>query len=143
MKVRHYANLSNGVFCECFARETVDAFTRIQSTALEQKLWSSVVHGAGPDLLMHLAMGVRCVVHDVSERERRTRAVHQGLPWLRGVCQLAWGEPLSTVRSRSGMNVTRYVERTWSELDSSTRSHLKYFGRWHTAGAPVCLEACW
>jgi len=137
---RHYANLTNGMFCPCLRGEA-DAFCRIQSTHCEQKRWGDVIVGAGPDLLMRLAMGEKCVVHDVSERPRMTRALWQGVPWIRYACERSWGIGVSGVASRSGMNVTSYAEQCYAELSDPVRAHLAYFGRWSQRG-PVQLHAC-
>lgn len=123
--MNHYANLSNGIWCACGS--PMDGVTRIQSTACEQKLWDSVVWGAGPDLLYWLAAGECVTVHDVSERPRMPRALWQGVPMLRYFCERAWGLEPGPVLFRNGNVGTAYAEQSWRSLPDPVRNHLQYF----------------
>lgn len=120
----HYANLTNGVLC---APEG-SRYCRIPSTWCEQKQWGKVLYGAGPDLLAMLAVGRPVVVHDQSERRRRTRAQWQGLSWLRYATARAWGITPWREFSRGGVDVTHYWERQYDLLGDTDRRWLEYFG---------------
>lgn len=133
----HYANLTRGLLCPF----TATRFCRIQSTHCEQKQWGRVLHGAGPDLLMHLALGIEVVVHDRSERDRPTRAQWQGLEWLRIACSLAWGSSHSPVRGRGGVAMTCYLEQMWRDLPRPDQRYVTYYGR-YSRGRPVQVRGC-
>lgn len=135
----HYANLTNGLLCG----PATAGLIRIPSTFCEQKMWGRVIYGAGPDMLATLARGYPVVVHDQSERQRNTRAQWQGLSWLRYACSAAWGLPLPTEYSRSGMNVTGYWEGVYRGfLADSDRAWLGYFKRFADGLEVVDLQPC-
>jgi hypothetical protein len=140
----HYANLSNGLGCPHLEGHLVPPrVVRVQSTWCEQQRWGDVLLTAGADLLYHLARGERCVVHDVSERDRETRACWQGLSWLRWALSRAWGvAPEPEVFKPSGMAAGRFWERTWLGLDDVPRTYAGRFRQWHRGG-PVDLRSCW
>jgi len=141
----HYANLTNGLHCPHLDLEHVPnlRIVRIQSTWCEQKRWGDVLLTAGADLLYQLARGETCVVHDVSERPRESRACWQGLSWLRYALAVAWGlpEPRETVREHE-VNVTPYWRDVWAGLDDVPRTYARRFRRWHAGGA-VDLRSCY
>ncbi|MBF6332449.1 hypothetical protein [Nocardia transvalensis] len=90
MSAVHFANLTRGLLCPHLVGYEV-RYTRIQSTSCEQKRWHDVIFGAGPDLLMTMALGRLAIVHDQSERPRETRAMWQGLVFVRRACEHLWG----------------------------------------------------
>lgn len=136
--ILHYANLTNGVIC---APEG-SAFTRIPSTWCEQKLWSKVLYGVGPDILAVAAAGRTVVVHDQSERQRQTRAQWQGLSWIRYACSVAWGLEEPEECSRNGWDVTPYWRRMYASLDKSDRAWLEYY-RPAVRAEFVNINPCW
>ncbi len=141
----HFVNLSNGVLCmgdtEHFPLPAEAHWTRIQSTACEQKRWADVLRDAGPDLLIHLAVGYDVVVHDQSERPRVTRACWQGVPWIRYACQVAWTGRADPVKSRNGMDVTDYFEKQWRRLKHADRQRVRYFKKFYRGG-PIAIAPC-
>lgn len=140
--VYHAANLSRGVLCPCFANRPADLFLRIQSTACEQKRWGQVLLSLGSHVLCLLANGCTVIVHDLSEKPRTTRALWQGVPWIRYALQRAWCLPPTPVVSRNGMIVTEYAERCWRELSGSTKNELKYFRKMNPSAVNIfgCQE---
>lgn len=127
----HYANLSRGVLCPCLPPG--HGYVRIQSTACEQKRWGQVALSLGPDVLVRLRRGVNVVIHDVSEKPRVTRAMWQGVPWIRYALRRAWGLPGGKVVSRSGMDVTSYADECWKNLPHTVRKELAYFKKFGDA----------
>jgi hypothetical protein len=139
----HYANLTNGRACPHLGEVPDRRVVRVQSTWCEQKRWGDVALTVGADLLFHLARGETCVVHDVSERDRESRACWQGLSWLRYACSVAWGLPEPAEYVRNGrVYVTHYWRGVWFDLDRKERTYLRRFREWH-AGDPVDLRSCW
>lgn len=129
MTVYHTANLSRGVLCPHLIDTQPDIFLRIQSTACEQKRWDQVALSLGPHVLYLLSSGHTIIVHDFSEKPRTTRALWQGVPWIRYALEKAWGLTPSPVISRNGMDVTEYTEECWKSLSDSTKKELGYFSR--------------
>lgn len=138
----HAANLSRGLLCPHLGIRKPDLYVRIQSTACEQKRWAQVALSLGPHVLTLLATGSIVIVHDFSEKPRTTRALWQGLPWLRFALARAWSLEPESVISRSGLDVTDYAERCWRALPRTTRKELSYFKRFkpHTIWLYGCQE---
>lgn len=133
----HFLNLTNGLACADHAPNP--HYTRIQSTALEQKRFAEVLDHAGDDLLMHLALGRHVTIHDVSERPRRTRALWQGVPWVTYALQRAWGLPLTPATIRSGEDCTRYFERHYRALTEPQRRRVQYYRKFNPTGVRIGL----
>ena len=136
----HVANLTNGLFCPHI--EDIDnlRYSRIQSTHCEQKRWAQVVQGAGPDILMNLALGHSVIVHDKSERRHETRACWQGLAFIRFACETRWGLPVSPVLdNRPGM--TAYFREVLNRIGEPTLRLIDYYQRFNGA-YPLDLRSC-
>lgn len=122
-------NLSNGLACEGHCHEPT--FTRIQSTALEQKRWEAVIHGAGPDFFYRLAVARELIFHDQSERPRLTRAYWQGIPFLRHVFNHCMDLPEVPALMRGGCNVNSYFNDViLYQLSDSILKEVKYFKKY-------------
>lgn len=91
--MRHFINLSNGVEALANLRARTDwAFVRLTSTALEQEDWLRIFGSeVSDDLLMWLALGHVCVLHDRGTRRRNSKTVYQGVPVIRHVLASVWG----------------------------------------------------
>lgn len=136
-----YANLTRGVWCPHISG-VPSRYTRIQSTACEQKNWPDVIHGAGPDLLMHIALGEHVIVHDLSERDRETRAMWQGLTFVRRVCERFWHLPLTPIRGRGGSTMEAYFDEQIPQLPTSIKRHIRHFGKYVETDS-IALDSCW
>lgn len=122
-----YVNLSGGM---PWLREFPDArFTRIQSTACEQKRWGTILREAGYDFLYSLASGTEVEIYDCSRRPREPRALWQGLPWIVYACQRTWGCPVDRVISRNGMDVTDQLETQYRALTDEELAGVRWVGR--------------
>ncbi|PPJ36451.1 hypothetical protein C5E45_20620 [Nocardia nova] len=140
----HFANLSRGLLCEHL--HSIDPssmrFCRIQSTSCQQKRWSDIVTGAGPELLMALARGVPVRVHDVSERNRETRAMWQGVAFLRRACETVWGLPTTPVLGRGGASMQAHFDHAIRNLAARDRRQIRYY-RPHVRTTQLHIESCW
>lgn len=135
-----FVNLTRGLLCGCDIQHP--HFLRIQSTHCEQKLWGRVLHDAGPDLLMHFAWGEPVTVHDLSEKPRVTRALWQGLPWIRYATERIWnGSALTEPMVRGGVSVSGYFDEQFRLLDKSVVKWVGYFGK-HWCGEPIKYDLC-
>lgn len=114
---------------------------RIQSTQCERKQWESVLYGAGPDLLYQLARGAYVVVHDTSERPRLTRAVWQGLPFIRRSCELLWGLALSPIEGRGGRMMEQYFDTVLRDLSGPVRNYVRHYGQ-YLCTSRLSLQGC-
>lgn len=127
----HFLNLSNGLACA----QHIDGpphYTRIQSTLCEAKRWDLVLAQAGDDLLYHLATGADVTVHDESERDRQTRAMWQGLEFIRYSAERAWGLEPRKVWSRNGMNVTAYAAQSYDGVPDRIKDMVRYHRKYVT-----------
>lgn len=123
---KHYINLTNGLeFLSLCPGDT--GYIRIQSTACEQKRWDFILQDLDTDLLFELARGTKCVVYDAGKRGE-SRALWQGLPWIRYVLARVWMDREDKAFCR-GHNVTKYFAECYEKLDRRTLAKLKYFRR--------------
>lgn len=139
MKV-DFLNLSRGIACASHVAGV--RYCRIQSTACEQRLWPSVIYGAGVDLAVALATGMDITIHDESERPRYTRALWQGVPALRHFAGRAWGIPSGKAIMRNGHDASGYFDEQWGRMDDSTKRWLRYFGRFVSVDAVPVVRFC-
>lgn len=125
MQTINYINLTNGI--ESIPSVEEHRFIRIQSTACEQKRWDFIIQDLDNDFLMNLAVGNRCVVHDYGANKPVSRALYQGLIFIRFCIELCWfGEVLSEPNVK-GNNCTKYFHGLYCNLENRTLLKLKYF----------------
>lgn len=92
---RHYVNLTNGLES---LPELVDAgalwsFLRLQSTTVERQDWVKLfLTDLSDDLLMHLALGWRCVIHDRGTNRPLSKTIYYAIPLVRYVLDRRWYE---------------------------------------------------
>ena len=125
--VKHYLNLTNGIeSLPSLPEGEPFGFVRIQSTACEQKRWDFLLCDLDADLLLNLAIGTRCVIHDYSSRKNVPRAIYQGVELIRYVLYRHWlrTEITCTVHK---VNVTRYFSEVYRELKPPTLKRLAYY----------------
>lgn len=139
--MRHYINLTRGLFCPHMDGCDDPYFTRIQSTACEQKLWPAVLSGVGPDLLTFLAAGGGVVVHDLSEKDRETRAMWQGLKFIKRACETFWDLPLSEIDGRGGKPMQDYFDVEIASLPTTTKRQFRYYRQFNPT--QVNLVSCY
>jgi hypothetical protein len=101
---------------------------RIQSTACEQKRWSFVIEDLDHEFLIRAARGDLCRLWDASSRKLVSRAVYQGLPWIRYAMERRWLDATSPVLVR-GHNVETYFDRCYRQLSRRAVGKLDYAGK--------------
>lgn len=135
-----FANLTNGLeWCKLLRP---DGYVRIQSTHLEQKLWSKVIEDLDYTFLLPLVAGQRCVVLDGSHRKDGvSRAIYQGLPWIKYVVELRCkGIESQDIRVK-GNNVAALFAYESRKLSQNAKAKLAYAKKFADAyGEPVRLE---
>lgn len=140
----HFANLTRGLLCPHLPPLDIThvRYCRIQSTSCEGKRWRDIIIGAGPELLMAMAHGVPTVVHDVSERDRETRAMWQGLAFVRRTCETVWGLDLTPIDGRGGLSMQDYFDHEIRNLDRPTVKLVRHF-RQHLETDRINVTSCW
>lgn len=144
-EIYHFRNLSRGLLCPC--QTTRPHLIRIQSTRCEQKDWERIIHEVGAELLYTLAKGNIAMVHDVSERDRETRACWQGLSWIRYATFRTWypdNEKVPDEKSRTGHPLNPYWEEQFKRLSRPTRHLLRYYKQYiDKPQNSIYLRSCW
>lgn len=125
--VKHYLNLTNGIESLPHLPAGVTfSFVRIQSTACEQKRWDFILQDLDSDLLLNLAVGTRCIIHDYSNKKSVPRAIYQGVEWIRYALTAHWlGERYPVVVRN--FNAAAYFDEVYRQLQKPTRQKLSYF----------------
>lgn len=122
----HYYNLTNGI--EDLNQDHEARFVRIQSTLLEQKHFGQVIRELDNDLLMHLALGYKCVIHDKGSRNGKiSRACWYGIPWIKYCLERAWLDIVPKIAPVKTYNLAQYFGQQYKKLDQSEKRKLLYF----------------
>jgi len=137
-----YYNLSNGLNCPHTRLIFPRRFCRIQSTSCEQKRWDAVIYGAGPDMLMTLALGHPVTVHDRSEKPRETRAMWQGLAFVKRACETIWGLDLSPIEGRGGKSMEQYFDEQIFQLPDPVWNFVRFYGKYAQLDH-IRVKSCW
>ncbi len=125
--VNYYLNLTNGI--EFLDRPDFNIkeykFVRIQSTACEKHLWDKILMDLDYNFLLDLALGNEVIVCDTSQRKIISRALYQGLEFIRFVLNKYWlgKDIIPYVRN---MNCSEYFQKEYKKLDNKTFKKLKY-----------------
>jgi hypothetical protein len=93
MKTRHHLNLTNGLEAApaLVAVGGSLAFLRLQSTTIEHEDWGALLGAeVSDDILMHLALGWRCVIHDRGTRRPLSKTIYFAVPLVRYVLNRRW-----------------------------------------------------
>ena len=127
MKTIHYINLTNGI--EWVTHIMVEyhnadiRFIRLQSTHCEQKLWDDVIANIDADFLMNLALGNKCIVYDDSAHSDTSRAVWQGMLFLRMAINKRWFDSTGIINDSQH----RYLSGVINNLSKPSKNKLDYF----------------
>lgn len=128
---RHYVNLTNGIEAIPNLNATDYGFIRIQSTACEQHLWDRLLQDLDYDFLMHVALGDTCIIHDYGTNKPRSRAMYQGVEFIKYVLYKRWlnMEYQSDVSKYDTHhdNANKYFATCYHNLDKRTKTKLDYF----------------
>ena len=124
-----YLNLTNGIEAlESLKPAKLHAsnLVRIQSTACEQKRWDFILQDLDYSFLMSIALGERVTVVDFSAKKENTRAVYQGLEFIKYVLNKYWLNKEYTPNVK-GFNCSEYFKSVYDKLDKRTFKKLEYF----------------
>ena len=125
-KIKYFINLTNGIeFVEDLISYDI-YFVRIQSTACEQKRWEFILNDLDYTFLMYIALGYICIVLDTSAHKQVSRALWQGLEWIKFVLNKVWFDREEKTFVRKN-DVTKYFKEQYNLLDKKTLKRLKYF----------------
>lgn len=121
-----YLNLTNGIELLENLNSLDFNFVRIQSTACEQKRWDFILQELDYNFLMHLALGESVIVVDYSAKKAQTRAVYQGLEFIKYTLNRYWLDKDYTPNVK-GFNCQEYFKSVYDKLDKRTFKKLEYF----------------
>ena len=150
MTRRHYLNLTNGL-------EDLDlvlalgepwVISRIRSTTLEHAdWWGLFMVDLDADLLLHLALGTPCVLHDRGTRRFLSKTLYFGAPLIQYVLERFWygrvpaSVPTVGPRGGRGPDVAAKFAEIYNELIEApnhqagqVRDRLGYFARYASCG---------
>ena len=125
MKI-HYINLTNGI--EAIKEHNLInyRFIRIQSTHCEQKRWDDILNNISDDFLMNVALGNECIVYDYGANKKISRAVWQGLEWIKFCLYKIWYDSNYKLEGRSNKS-DNYFHEQFINLDKKTLKRIKYY----------------
>jgi len=133
---KYYYNLTNGLHFN--NRNKPFGFIRIQSTACEQKRWDFIIQDLDNDFLYNLAIGNICIVYDLSEKKKETRALYQGLEWIKYVLYWRWFGRYYIPKVRE-CDCSKYFLGCYMALEDRTKKKIDYFKKFIT-GEVINLE---
>lgn len=118
-----YLNLTNGIeFINNFSNYK---FVRIQSCSLERHCWNKIIRELDYNFLMDLALGYNVVVYDTTNNKNESRAMYQGIPFIKYVLEKRWfGNP--NIPKVKGMNVEKLFLEGYNKLDYLNKKKLDY-----------------
>ena len=88
MPTLNYINLTNGI--EYLPEIDVHGYIRIQSTACEQKRWWFIINDLDYSFLLQVALGNKVIIYDTSAHKNVSRALFQGVEWVKYVLSKCW-----------------------------------------------------
>ncbi len=101
---------------------------RIQSTWCEQKLWGNILQDLDYSFLLDLALGREVHIYDTSARKETSRALYQGVPWIRYTLTKLWLKKEIPAEVR-GQDVSKYFAQMYHLhvcQDKNLKTRLKY-----------------
>jgi len=130
MEQKHFINLTNGIEYIPKLESKDYGFVRIQSTHCEQKQWSRLIEEVDYSLLINLAIGNECFVYDYGARKEVSRAIWQGLTFIRTACnywfyQIDYSR-IVVIRGNSEKDCTDYFYREIKSLSEIAKKKLRY-----------------
>ena len=89
---KHFVNLTNGIeYIEELKELGCDInFIRIQSTTIERKDWSKLIHDLDHNLLMYLALGYDCYFYDCGTNRTLSKTCSLGVHIINYVLRRRW-----------------------------------------------------
>lgn len=126
MAIINYLNLTNGL--EYMNKIDNYKLVRIQSSICESKKWDKLIKELDYNFLFDLAQGNMIQIYDTSSKKKESRALYQGVEFIRYVLLRRWfnaeSEEIPTVVN--GHNVTDYFETEYKKLSDESKKKLDY-----------------
>lgn len=126
MAIINYLNLTNGL--EYKDKVNDYKFVRIQSTLCEAKCWDKLIRDLDYNFLLDLAQGNTIYIYDASSKKNETRALYQGIEFVRYVLIRRWFNAKSADIPAvvNGHNVNEYFEIEYKKLSKEAKRKLDY-----------------
>lgn len=119
-----YLNLTNGLE---YANEIKDyKVVRIQSTICEAKNWDKLIQDLDYNFLLDLAQGNKIEIYDTSSRKKVSRALFQGVEFIKYAINRRWFNNESIKAIVKGQDVTPYFKKEYNKLNKNTKKKLDY-----------------
>ena len=139
---RHYVNLTNGLedLADLLVTPPTWSFSRLRSTTIEREKWDAFLGEVPDDMLMHLALGWRCVVHDRGTLRPLSKTLFFGVPLIRYVLDRAWTTvapeqvPLVGPRGGPAPDGAARFDAIFCGLGHETIRRVRYYSRYWTGG---------
>ena len=137
----HFINLTNGLealpslLSHSYPNINPNSlhFCRIQSTHCEQQQLERLITDADPTLLLYLALGHTCIIHDFGSRNTKSqapRAIWYGLEFIRYVLNTSWNAPQSEQRAYlRGFDARASFDAHMRTFSPAMKTKLKYYGQ--------------
>lgn len=120
-----YYNLTNGIeFIN-----SVPFFIRLQSTLLEAKKFDKVIYELDYNFLLDLALGYNIILIDGSSKKLQSRAIYQGIPWIKYVLERYWLNIIPKIIYVRQSNVINYFNEQYNLLSKETKQKLNYISK--------------
>lgn len=123
---KNFLNLTNGIEWISKLKDKSYSFIRIQSTWCEQKRWNEIIQDIDNNFLMSLAIGEAIIIYDCSSQKKVSRALFQGVEWIKFVCWVYWFNYIPNAIVK-GFNVTDYFTEQLNLLSIPSKNKIKYF----------------
>lgn len=98
---------------------------RLQSTLCERHCWDKIIQDLDYSFLFDLALGKNVIVYDTSRNKNVSRALYQGLEFVRYVLWRRWFD-VEIISSIKGQEVTKYFNSQYKRLDRRTKAKIDY-----------------
>lgn len=143
-----FFNLTNGIewlplFCD--KHRYGYNFIRLQSTWCEQHRWDDILADLDYTFLLHLRVRGIAYVFDCSQKKVLSRALYQGLVWVRYALNRCWynnGERAIIRTTHGNMDVTDYFDKEYKKLSKRTLSKLNYLKKFKGYGRVDIVPRC-
>lgn len=120
----NYINLASGLEYLDILHDV--KFIRVQSTLCEQKQWSRIIEDLDYDFLINLAQGEKIYVYDTSRNKKVSRALFQGLEFVRYAINRRWFGNTEVKAYVKSNDVTEYFAQEYAMLSERAKKKLDY-----------------
>lgn len=141
-KIIKYLNLTNGL--EYLNEIESYKLVRIQSSLCEQKCWDKLIQDLDYNFLFDIAQGNIIEVFDTSRKKKESRALYQGIEFIRYVLLRRWfdAKPTEIPAVVNGFKVTEYFETEYKKLSKDTKKKLDYVKKFVNSNGIYIKRIC-